>query len=110
LIKAIRQSDGVEVVIKTSRTKYINNEELLKIKREFDIIKQFDSNSIIKCYDLIKYKSGNVAIVFEHFGISLSKYLSQLSSNNIPIKEFLPFSYKTSRSGHYSAQSRNNSQ
>lgn len=89
LYKARRSSDDLIVVIKTFNSEFLKNEDLLKIKREYDILSQFENDYIIKCLDIIEYGSGNVALVLEYFGQSLSQYQSNSLQGSFSIKEFL---------------------
>ena len=89
LYKAKRKLDNLEVVIKTFNSEFLKNEDLLKIKREYEIITQFNDDTIISGYDFIEYGNGNVAIAIESFGITLNEFQSQLPSKIFSVNEFL---------------------
>ncbi|WP_411766475.1 AAA family ATPase [Winogradskyella sp. A3E31] len=89
LYKATRKTDNLDVVIKTFNSEFLKKDDLLKIRREYEIITQFEDDHIIKCHDLIQYGNANVGLVLEDFGISLSNYQKQHSQDVYSINDFL---------------------
>ncbi len=99
IYRAKRKKDNLEVIIKTFIDKYLKKEDLLKIQREFQITNKLKVDSVISCYDLIPYGTGNLAIIFESFGISLNNYLLSFENKIIPLDEFLPLAIKIAEVG-----------
>lgn len=83
---ALRVKDDMPVIIKTNNSEYPSQREVLRLKREFQIIKNNQSEGIIKAYSLEKLNN-SLAIIFEDFGgEGLNKILS---TSKLEISEFL---------------------
>jgi predicted ATPase/serine/threonine protein kinase/class 3 adenylate cyclase len=87
---ATREKDGEEVVIKTLIAKYPKKEDLAGIQREYQITSELQSEGIIRLQELVPFGHGNLGIVMEKFGISLSQYLANCKNQLLPVNQFLP--------------------
>jgi predicted ATPase/class 3 adenylate cyclase/tRNA A-37 threonylcarbamoyl transferase component Bud32 len=88
LYQAVGEIDNKEVVIKTLTDKYPKKEDLASIRREYQIISKLQFEGMIQVYSLIPYGHGNLGIVMEQFGISLSKYLANFENRILPLNQF----------------------
>ncbi|HOV14836.1 MAG TPA: serine/threonine-protein kinase PknK, partial [Spirochaetota bacterium] len=91
IFKAIRLSDKIPVVLKVLKKEYPSTEEINKFNYEYKIAKLFDSDYIIKDYDIIKYKNSMIIIMEDFGGVSLDKYKL---TEKIDLKLFLKIAIK----------------
>ncbi len=88
-----RLSDGKEVAIKVLNVPLIKAEEILRFRREYDILVKLNIDGIIKVYDLREFE-GAPALVLEYFrGITLEKLLKKYKSG-LPLNTFLPIAIR----------------
>ena len=86
LYRGIRKLDCKSVVIKALKNEYPTLEELARLKHEYKIAKDLESEGIIKHYNLENHQNG-LALILEDFGCGS---LQQFTSFKIPqITEFL---------------------
>jgi predicted ATPase/class 3 adenylate cyclase/GAF domain-containing protein len=97
IYRAIRDEDGAEVAIKTLADKYPQKEDVASLRREYKITRQLQGEAVIHVYALVPYGQGNLAMVMEHFGVSLSQFLSGYEDRQLPLEEFFPLAMRLSR-------------
>ncbi|MGE3919593.1 MAG: AAA family ATPase [Gammaproteobacteria bacterium] len=86
LLRAIREKDGLPVIIKLLKKEYPSPDEIVRFKREFQITQDIQREDIIKVYDFEKNQN-SYAIVLEDFGgLSLAE---QLKMRRLGLKIFL---------------------
>ena len=90
IYRAVRKDDGVAVVIKTLLDKYPKKEDLAGLQREYQITSKLHADGVIRVFALIPYGQGNLAMVMEQFGISLSQYLASFENQVLPLDRFFP--------------------
>jgi predicted ATPase/two-component sensor histidine kinase len=84
IFRAVRNSDGLLILIKTVKDRYyLNNYSWLQ--KEYSITQNINSSEIIKPYSLEKYYN-RLAIIFENFE---GKTLSQFVKSNFTLEHFL---------------------
>jgi predicted ATPase/class 3 adenylate cyclase len=88
LYRASRAEDGMVVFIKTLADKYPRKEDLASIRREFRITQQLQSEGIIRVFEMAPYSHGNMAMVMEHFGVSLKQYVDAFENHILPPDTF----------------------
>lgn len=77
IYKAIREDNNSFVIIKALKNKYPTNEEIERIEHEYNMLKNIELSSIIKCYEYTKIND-KPAIVLETFeGDSLDNILKK---------------------------------
>lgn len=87
--RAIRQHDGVGVVLKVLKPDYPTPAELGRYKQEYRFLKQLEMDGIVRAYALEKYQNG-LAIVLEDFG---GQSLADLrKKRSLSLSEFLNLS------------------
>ncbi|MEJ2407017.1 MAG: diguanylate cyclase [Candidatus Thiodiazotropha sp.] len=75
IYRASRREDGCPVILKTLRSEYPSQEELARLRLEYQNTKDFDSDNIIKVVDF-KEQSSMATLVLEDFaGTSLDRIL-----------------------------------
>jgi len=75
LYRGLRNADQQPVVIKQLNKSYPSREELALLKREYEIMRGFNSNGIVKAYSLEKNQN-SLALILEDFnGQSIEKLL-----------------------------------
>lgn len=88
---AVRESDGKKIVVKTLVQKFPLKEDLAALNREYELLKNVSIEGVVKVDELVKYGHGNLAIIMENSGISLSRYLQQLSNQTVSVDAFYNF-------------------
>ncbi|MDM9581322.1 AAA family ATPase [Nostoc sp. GT001] len=88
--RAIREADGLPVVIKLLQQEYPTFNELLLFRNQYTIAKNLNLPGIVRPYSLEPYRN-SYALVMEDFGgISLKDWLNQkIGSNQYTLTEFL---------------------
>ena len=77
VIRGVRDSDGLPVVIKILKNDYPTSAELAHYRREFEITQSFDVAGVIRSYELRRHEK-TLLIVFEDFGgMSIDKLLKE---------------------------------
>ena len=97
IYRARRNADNAAVVIKTLADKYPQKEALATMRREHRITQQLQGRGVIQVYDLVPYGHGNLAIVIEHFGVSLKSHLATFEQGRVPLEEFFRIAIGLSR-------------
>ncbi|NCD72472.1 AAA family ATPase [Mucilaginibacter agri] len=92
--RAIRETDGQEMVVKTLIDKYPQKEDIASIRREYQILSKIQFTGIIKTDSLVACGQGNWGIVMEKFGIPLDEYLTGFDNATLSLKQFLPIAIK----------------
>ncbi len=91
IYRAIRKSDSTSVIIKTLRKDYPLIEETASLLHEYNIVKNINSDNIIKVYDLER-DGNNVALILEDFGgQSLDRLIK---TKKLKLKEVLEIGIK----------------
>ena len=67
VLRAIRDNDGLPVVIKILKNDYPTTAELARYRREFEITHSLDLPGVIRSYELRRHEK-TLLIVFEDFG------------------------------------------
>lgn len=89
IYRAKRKSDEQSVIIKILNEEYPSKDQLTRFKYEYEILKTFNSEKIIKVYNLEKIEN-SVAIIEEDFrGQSLNLYNLELLGLEIILKIFI---------------------
>jgi len=86
IYRAIRDEDGISVILKILGGDYPAPHELARYRQEYEIASGFDSEGIIKPYSIEKYHN-SMMIIFEDFGAESLKKL--LNSKEFTLEEFL---------------------
>jgi predicted ATPase/class 3 adenylate cyclase len=86
VLRAIRDSDGLPVVIKILKNDYPSTGELARYRREFEITSGLDIPGIIRSYELLRHDK-TLLIVFEDFGGMSMAHL--LRDRPLSLEEFL---------------------
>lgn len=82
------------VILKLLHSEQLLNSDTERFRQEYRITSLFDSDYIIKCFNIIPYRNTDI-IVYEDIGAeSLKTYLS---GKRLPIKEFLDISIKIAK-------------
>lgn len=76
IYRGYQHSTGRPVFVKTVTSSQTSQNELLEIKREYELLKLFDSDKIIKPLDLVRSNSGLVMIVEDFGGRDLNYFTS----------------------------------
>ncbi len=94
LIRAVRDSDGLPVVIKILKNDFPTREELARYRREFEIIGELEAPGVIRAYDLRRHEK-TLLMVLEDFGaMSLGQLLQERA---ITVDEFLDAAIQITR-------------
>lgn len=90
---AVRENDETKVIIKTLNSEYPNNQDLAKLRLEYQIAEKLKGiKGVIQVYSLEQYTHGNLAIVMEPFGQSFAVYIKQ--EHRISVDNFFKFATK----------------
>jgi predicted ATPase/serine phosphatase RsbU (regulator of sigma subunit) len=85
IYRALRQEDNEAVILKVLKQDYPTSEELNRYWQEYDILKSFDLDGVIKSYGIQKYENTLIIILEDFGGESLKQSKIQCGS----IKTFL---------------------
>ena len=85
VLRGVRDSDGLPVVIKVLKNDFPTTGELARYRREFEITQSLDLPGIIHCYELRRHEK-TLLMVFEDFGgMSIA---SLLKDRSLSLDEF----------------------
>ncbi|HLP89937.1 MAG TPA: AAA family ATPase [Nostocaceae cyanobacterium] len=90
--RGILYSDKQPVILKILKEDYPTSAELNRYKQEYEITRSLNTDSIIKAYDLQRYKNSLVMLLEDFGGQSLKLLMSQ---QQFGIEEFLAIAIKT---------------
>ena len=91
ILRGVRESDGRPLVLKTVDAVYPSIRHVTEIEREYQITRRLAGvPGVIQTHDLVKYGSGNLAIVMEPFGRSLADLLIERDGVGYTTRTFLP--------------------
>ncbi len=86
---AVRRADGLAVVIKTLDAEYPNKRNVAELRREFHIAKRLQTVAgVIRVHALEPHGNGNIAIVSERFGRSLTQLIAAGDDQAAPFECF----------------------
>ncbi|MEK0179871.1 MAG: GAF domain-containing protein [Oscillatoriales cyanobacterium] len=94
IYRAVRESDGALVIIKTLNSDYPTIEEITRLKHEYQISSNLNIEGIIKPHSLEKYKNSFALILEDCGGESLRHHLA---GKNIKYNKFLPLAIQLSQ-------------
>lgn len=94
IYRAVRESDGALVIIKTLNSDYPTIEEITRLKHEYQISSNLNIEGIIKPHSLEKYKN-NFALILEDCGGESLRH--HLAGKNIKYNSFLPLGIQLSQ-------------
>ncbi len=77
IYRALRQVDGMEVILKTLLASYPKKQDVAELRREFRIAEKLNIDGVIRVYSLVTYGEDNLAIEMEPFGLSLADLMAQ---------------------------------
>jgi serine/threonine protein kinase len=86
IYRAVRESDGASVIIKTLQSEYPTLEQITRLIHEYKISSNLTVEGIIKPYSLEKYKNSFALILEDFGGQSLSHHLA---GKSIKLHKFL---------------------
>lgn len=92
--RAIRKSDGTSVIIKTLKKDYPTVEETATLLHEYEIVKNINSERIVKVYDLEKYKNSFALILEDFGGESIEGFVA--ANKKVKLREFLEIAIQLS--------------
>ena len=79
------------VILKLLNEEFPSPESMARFKREYELAKMVNSNSIIKVNDLFRYQNTLVMVLEDFEGLSLADLYD---SNALPIQQFLPLAIR----------------
>lgn len=88
IYRAVRDSDGEQVILKTLNTEYPRKQDVTELHREFQIANRLKINGVIRVYSLLTYGAGNLAIEMEPHGISLADFMTARQSQPLELEPF----------------------
>ncbi len=89
IYRGVRETDGLPIIVKTLNAEYPSNEDVAKLRREYQIAEKLQSiEGVITVYALARYGHGNLAILMEPFGQSLADWLQK--EYVFPLDRFFP--------------------
>ncbi len=94
IYRAVRESDGALVIIKTLNSDYPTIEEITRLKHEYQISSNLNIEGIIKPHSLEKYKNSFALILEDCGGESLRHHLA---GKNIKYNKFLSLAIQLSQ-------------
>mmetsp|Transcript_59249 Transcript_59249/g.163878 ORF Transcript_59249/g.163878 Transcript_59249/m.163878 type:complete len:379 (+) Transcript_59249:49-1185(+) len=81
--RAIRQSDGEQVVLKSMRR--LGSDHVALAKQEYELVQSLNYPNIIKVFDFIENKDETSVIVLEYFqGKNLSQVMKSMPGHQLP--------------------------
>jgi serine/threonine protein kinase len=94
IYRAVRESDGVSVIIKTLLSEYPTIEQITRLRHEYKISSNLKIQGIIKPYSLEKYTNSFALILEDCGGQSLSHHLGRKS---MKLQNFLPLAIQAAQ-------------
>ncbi|MBD2490788.1 AAA family ATPase [Aulosira sp. FACHB-615] len=93
--RGILQPENQPIILKILKENYPTPTELTRYKQEYEIIRSFNSDKIIKAYDLKRYQNSLVMLLEDFGGQSLKMLISQ---HRYRLPEFLTLAIKITES------------
>ncbi|WP_284615314.1 AAA family ATPase [Aquabacterium humicola] len=88
--RAVRESDGQPVIIKTLAAVFPNRTQVAALQREFQILQRLQGEApVVRVHELVNHGHGNVALVMAPFGTSLALWLDQFPGRRVPLAQWL---------------------
>ena len=75
--RGILKKENRPIILKILKENYPSASELTRYKQEYEIIRDFQTNTIIKGYDLQRYENSIVLLLEDFGGTSLKSFISQ---------------------------------
>ncbi len=94
IYRAVRESDGTPVIVKTLNSEYPTIEEITRLRHEYKISSDLNLEGIVKPHSLEKYKNSFALILEDCGGQSLRDHLAGTS---IKIPKFLPLAIQVAQ-------------
>jgi PAS domain S-box-containing protein len=94
IYRAVRESDGASVIIKTLQSEYPTIEQITRLRHEYKISLNLKIKGIIKPYSLEKYTNSFALILEDCGGQSLSHYLA---GKSMKLQKFLPLAIQVAQ-------------
>ena len=91
ILRAIRERDKLPVIIKVLNSRYPEPEQLARFRREFELTSRFNSELIVRAYEIHPYRNSLMIVLEDFGGVSLAKILEEKSSaskSGEPVKLF----------------------
>jgi predicted ATPase/class 3 adenylate cyclase/GAF domain-containing protein len=90
LFSARHLQDGTEVVVKTLKGDFPSRKNVAKLRREHQIIDRLQTvDRVIRTLGCQSWGNGNLALILEPYGHSLSAELSAAAGNKLSLERFL---------------------
>ncbi len=96
VLRARREADGEEVILKTLALQYPPLRDVAEIRREFEIASRLTFEGVIQVHGLVTHGEGNLAIEMEPFGVSLADRIAQLGGP-MPLEPFFEIAIRLAR-------------
>ncbi len=91
--RGVRKHDNKSVILKTHKSSLPLRRELYRLRNEYEILKDFDIQGVIKTYGLESLDKNDVLILEDFKGVTLKSYLQ---SNQLELREFLSLAIELS--------------
>ena len=88
IYRAVRETDGAPVILKTLLDPYPRKRHVAEIRREFQLAQKLDIDGVVRVHSLVAYGSGNLAIEMEPFGLSLADLMAEREGRPLPLDRF----------------------
>jgi len=93
VLRALRDSDGQPVILKTSSKDYPSAADIARLKTEYEICKSFDHPGLVKSLELVPFRAGYIFVMEDIGGRALSQ---DLQGGPLSIPLFLDYATKIS--------------
>ncbi len=77
VVKAVRDADGLPVVLKVLRNEFPSLTELARYQREFEILNALETAGVVKAYDLLRQDKSLILVLEDFGGFSVAELLKQ---------------------------------
>ncbi|MEO1378187.1 MAG: serine/threonine-protein kinase, partial [Cyanobacteria bacterium J06635_10] len=94
--RAILKPDNQPIILKILKENYPTPSELTRYKQEYEITRSFNTDGVIKAYDLRRYENSLVMFLEDFGGESLKLLMS--NKRQFTLKEFLDIAIKITES------------
>lgn len=95
IYSGIRLNDGISVLLKFLKSEFPDLEDIAKLKKEYELNEQINSNNIVKTYNIEYYEKMPVLILEYFEGNSLDKLLN--TSKKLNLMDFLKIAIEISQ-------------
>ncbi|MCP5007813.1 MAG: AAA family ATPase [Planctomycetes bacterium] len=93
IYRAIREIDGIDVIVKTLSDEYPRNQDVARLRWEFNVAEKLKHiKGVIEVYSLERYGQGNLAIIMEPFDQAITDFIKK--GKPLSIENFLKFALK----------------